>query len=357
MSISKITFNDNQEACIVVDPISEIDKSDFKTYLDLDSPSFLKCEFENDKAFTLYYNVGSRITLKQFLSRVVMKSEVIGFLKSLTQAYINAVESGLNTDHIPLGINSIFYDTENAQVSCVYVPVVDGIMPPRPLRVFIKEMLVNMVYSEEDNMEWLGNVIRYISRNRNLSYNEFYEFLQSQEDKDNESDVNIEAEMEEEKTDEATPVLENIPAAESVDALKAETEDADASEDESVETMTEDEADAEEYAPEETVEEVPEEIGVIIRRSNHETFELKEAEIRIGKSADNEICINDNPAISRVHAVITQFDGTYAIQDNDSTNHTFVNGIVLEENREKILASGDRILLGNEELIFKIQNK
>ncbi len=51
MSVSKINFNDNQEAYILVEPISEIDRTDFKTYLDLDSPSFLPCEFENDKAF------------------------------------------------------------------------------------------------------------------------------------------------------------------------------------------------------------------------------------------------------------------------------------------------------------------
>ena len=45
MSVSKINFNDRQEAYILVEPISEIDRSDFKTYLDLDSPSFLPCEF------------------------------------------------------------------------------------------------------------------------------------------------------------------------------------------------------------------------------------------------------------------------------------------------------------------------
>ena len=32
----------------------DIDKEAFKTYLELDSPSFLKCEFENGDAFTLY---------------------------------------------------------------------------------------------------------------------------------------------------------------------------------------------------------------------------------------------------------------------------------------------------------------
>ena len=152
MSVSKINFNDRQEAYILVEPISEIDRSDFKTYLDLDSPSFLPCEFENDKAFTLYYKYGNRRTLKQFLSRVVRKTEAIAFLKSLTRVYMDAEENHLKTEHILLGINSVFYDEEAQQVSCIYVPVADGVLPVRPLRLFVKEMLVNTVYSDDDDM-------------------------------------------------------------------------------------------------------------------------------------------------------------------------------------------------------------
>ncbi|MFR0986512.1 MAG: FHA domain-containing protein [Frisingicoccus sp.] len=42
------------------------------------------------------------------------------------------------------------------------------------------------------------------------------------------------------------------------------------------------------------------------------------------------------------------------IQDNGSTNHTFVNGIILNGSQEKPLADGDRILLGNENLFLKL---
>ena len=35
MSVSKINFNDNNEAYIVVEPISDINKDDFKNYVNL----------------------------------------------------------------------------------------------------------------------------------------------------------------------------------------------------------------------------------------------------------------------------------------------------------------------------------
>ena len=353
MSVSKINFNDSNEAYIVVEPISDIDREDFKTYLDLDSPSFLKCEFENGKAFTLYYGYGKRITLKQFLSHVVEKSEAINFLKSLTRAYIEAEGYGMNTNHILLGINSIFYN-------------------------------------EEDDMTWLGNTIRYISRNRQLSYQDFYEFLQTQEELDKEPVSEAEPEtaqeeiMEPETEQEMTPeddlsdlksVLESIPAAESVNTLKFDSKEEleiapeeTATETPEEETMEEPEEELEEEIPEVPTEEpetaddddlvrslnVDRTRGVLLRRKNQAAYVLEQSEIRIGKSAANDICINDNPAVSRVHAIISQFDGDYVIQDNGSTNHTFVNGIILNGSQEKPLADGDRILLGNEEFIFKI---
>lgn len=124
----------------------------------------------------------------------------------------------------------------------------EGVLPARPLRLFLKEMLVNIVYSEEDDMTWLGNTIRYISWNRQLSYKDFYEFLQTQEELVKEPAAETEEEpMMPETAEKAEPekvpeeisekaeeapeedladlksVLESIPAAESVNALKFDT--------------------------------------------------------------------------------------------------------------------------------------
>lgn len=97
--------------------------------------------------------------------------------------------------------------------------------------------------------------------------------------------------------------------------------------------------------------------GLLLRRKNQMSYVLEKAEMSIGKSESNDIYIGDNPAISRVHAIIRRADDNYFIRDNASTNHSFVNGIVLVEDQEKALSAGDRILLGNEEFIFKLQEK
>lgn len=329
MSVSKINYNDKNEAYIIVDPISEIDKNDFKNYLDMDSPLFLSCEFENDKVFTLFYSYDNYIPLKSFLSQVVSKDKALSLLKSLTKAFIEASDNELNVNHILLGVNSIFCNPDTHQAACVYVPVIDGILPERPLRLFLKELLVNMIYSEEEDMTWLGNLIRYISNHRQLDHKDFYVFLETLE-----SVSSVEYKKE---TTPVTPIVSKPHKLSDTDELKNLKEILNAPENEKI-----------------NVVQTEEPSYYLYRRSDHSMYVLDKKDMRIGKAMDNEICIKDNPVISRVHAIIRYNNGTYTIQDHASTNHTFVNGMVLESEATKELSLNDRILLGNEEFIFKI---
>lgn len=392
MSVSKINFNEDNEAFIVVDPISEIDKKEFKKYLDVDSPFFLRTEFENDKAFTLFYSFENRITLKQLLSKEFDKDEALSLLKSLTEVFMVVEKHDLNPDHVLLGINSVFYDEENRQISCVYVPVKEGVLPVRPLRLFLKEMLVNMLYAQDADMTWLGNVIRYISSNRSLNYRQFYDFLESQEKvsdipsvriqvpeiKTVNPEKNVEAPQSADQQEDIQKTfasvssdtkvvkddldgfgdikatLESIPAAESVDVLKEEISLAFGDHTEEPGQIDMPEIPVAKPVTIEVEDPMDDDAkACLLRRSNQEIYMVEPREMYIGKSAGNDICISGNPAISRVHAILCYRDGRYWIRDHESTNHTFVNGILVMDDQEKELKAGDRILLGNEELIFK----
>lgn len=56
--------------------------------------------------------------------------------------------------------------------------------------------------------------------------------------------------------------------------------------------------------------------------------------------------------ISRIHATILEQDGQYYIRDENSKNHTYLNGIQLAPYTPYLLEDGSRIKLGLEELIF-----
>lgn len=94
----------------------------------------------------------------------------------------------------------------------------------------------------------------------------------------------------------------------------------------------------------------------LIRVNTDERIMIMKATFKIGKATRGvDYTVSGNGAISRQHAVITQRDGVCYIKDNKSTNHTYVNGKMLEEGAEEILTHDSIIKLGDEEFQFKIK--
>lgn len=93
--------------------------------------------------------------------------------------------------------------------------------------------------------------------------------------------------------------------------------------------------------------------GYLYRQSTKEKIVIDRPEFRIGKSRENvDYCINDNPSVSRRHAVIIQQEGRYFIEDTDSLNHTYVDRRLLRKGQCADLANGTSIRLADEEFVF-----
>ncbi len=93
----------------------------------------------------------------------------------------------------------------------------------------------------------------------------------------------------------------------------------------------------------------------LIRKKNNEKIDLNKPVFRIGKEKSYvDYFIGDNTAISRSHANIINRDGAFAVVDTQSTNHTFVNGTMLQPNEEVTVSHGDTIRLANEDFEFRL---
>lgn len=96
-------------------------------------------------------------------------------------------------------------------------------------------------------------------------------------------------------------------------------------------------------------------IPFLIRRKGNEKISLNKPVFRIGKERSYaDYFIGDNTAISRSHANIVSRDGEYYLIDTNSTNHTFLNGQMIQSNVETKLAHRDTIRLANEDFEFKL---
>jgi len=78
-------------------------------------------------------------------------------------------------------------------------------------------------------------------------------------------------------------------------------------------------------------------------------FSLAEDEVSIGRDPSNQISLLDS-LVSRRHCVIRKDGDGFRLVDLDSRNNTFVSGVPV---RERVLAAGDQIRVGNSVLVFQ----
>lgn len=94
---------------------------------------------------------------------------------------------------------------------------------------------------------------------------------------------------------------------------------------------------------------------ILVRRKNNEKIPVNKPVFRIGKEKSYvDYFVSDNTAVSRSHADIITRDGKFFIVDTNSTNHTYINGAMIQSNMETPLNSGDTVRLANEEFEFRV---
>ena len=83
------------------------------------------------------------------------------------------------------------------------------------------------------------------------------------------------------------------------------------------------------------------------------TIESEKNEITIGRSAENDIII-ENLAVSKLHARIVEQGGAYYIEDLNSTNGTYLNKVRITK---KDLKNNDTIIIGKHSLEIQTAKK
>ena len=93
----------------------------------------------------------------------------------------------------------------------------------------------------------------------------------------------------------------------------------------------------------------------LVRTKNNEKINLDKPVFRIGKEKSYvDYFIGDNPAISRSHSNFITRENEYFVVDTNSTNHTYVNGAMIQSNVETKLSHGDKVRLANEDFEFRL---
>ena len=95
--------------------------------------------------------------------------------------------------------------------------------------------------------------------------------------------------------------------------------------------------------------------AALVRLSNQEVVTIDREVFRIGREPSKvDYCVSDNNAVGREHATILMHDEKVFLIDNNSTNHTYLNGEKLQSDKEFEIKNKDRIKFADEEFEFRV---
>lgn len=93
----------------------------------------------------------------------------------------------------------------------------------------------------------------------------------------------------------------------------------------------------------------------LIRKRNDEHIPVDKPIFRIGRDVDfNDYAIIDNVYVGHSHCHLIQSEGAFYVQDDNSKNHTRVNGAVIQPGQPVKLDHGYIITVGDEEFEFRL---
>lgn len=96
----------------------------------------------------------------------------------------------------------------------------------------------------------------------------------------------------------------------------------------------------------------------MIRKSNGKKEEIVGPNVNCGKDPQKcDFVISGNNAISRFHATIKRINNEYYLIDNNSTNHTYINGCILDSNIKYAIHDRDIVKFANEEFVCVIEKR
>ncbi len=363
----------------------EMDTAPFEKTLTLRLPSAAMTDEEAAKALSewnspliyaesdkhhFYYDITGRVSLRSQLHKEMTMRDTIALFAAVADALLYGVEKNIDPRYILLDSDLVYVSEETGSLRFICVPAVNSGLSAKPLRSYIRELIVNMQYDDSENLEYIGKIINYINRNKKLNPGDFIDFLDSLEQEEKVAPAM-------KKSVEASPVIPSpaIPEPEpspvqtpspepevqpDMIPLESLSEEKESPLNISFETPDEKPKKDEFEIPEIRLDDISQEkapepatpaaFPYMIRKKNGEKVVINKDEFKIGKIPGMaDYLLTDNPAVSRMHAIIHKIDGAYYICDNYSTNSTFLNGEQLVAGKIYILLNGVRIIFANDE--------
>ncbi len=330
----------------------------------------------------LYYDITSMQNVEQLCSKkIITRSWMKNFLWSMQQVNLGLTRFLLDDRNIIWHPEHMFQDLEKEEFFFLYIPYFDGECGFLKLIEFLidhidydDEVLVEYIYKMHEQYEFLGSiylqeqifidakVLEQPQTIASLSNNNIAESLLGELESIEIDNVNTENDdvfnQLEERKEEKRGLLHLLDGRRKKYKLEKARlqQSADNYEGEFALVCEEPAYEADEYGKTVYIEESEKEEPIIRRLYTREgkcIVSLTKPSFLIGKKKEEVDIVLQDASVSRIHAKITQENGMFYVEDINSTNGTFKNGLRLQPYEKRVLESEDEIKFGKTVFVYR----
>ena len=336
--------------------------------------------YREGNEFKIRYHISNEVILGEYLSDNIGKDDLINIIKEFIKILSKAEEKSININNYLLNIDNIYIDVDTKEISLVYIPLLNDDNNILDLKKYLNSIKENETSNcknpfklsnikEDDNVDikdknkllWEKNDIEVKAESIDIKKIDKNGVFTA-------TNINIEDSIDNNEKPMAIHISTNSVNLENNNyyydpcekkAVKVNSLDY---EEDVGTTVLDDEED--DYRDEESGggttllgldDEEEEVIPYLLRRSTKEEFPLNKSRVKVGREASScDFVITNNKLVGRIHAIIIKQGQNYFIEDNNSTNGTFINGTKLSKMGKNKISHGDEIKLANEVFIFKL---
>lgn len=304
----------------------------------------------------IIYNAPIGIPFKKHLKKGIDKNDLFFLIAQFIEITNIINIKGLLLENLILDINLVFINEKTHILYFVYQPIIGKKKTCDMIR-FINDIIYSSVYIKKDDNTSIGELISFICENSSLSLQSLSQYIYSKAPLVQQKIFNLRSESFNAYTNSKFKQVDRYGIhydylGEEGTTLLDEDQGTTLLNEYDGTTILENDSDIGTTLLEEEKNNYPR----LIRRKNNDEIIINKPVFRIGKEKSYvDYFVSDNKAISRSHADIITRRKQYYIYDNNSTNKTFVNEIVIPIQREVEIFTGNIIKIGDEEFEFHIE--
>ena len=257
-----------------------------------------------DGVRALQFKVPATLPLEQFLRKQLYKGEFLSILSNILNQLIYFNENNMPLNKLLLNVHYMYIELQTLDIQLLYMPV-NKKFADCNVTEFIQTFISKVRFANMSSVECVDTILKYLDSKLMFDLEDFYQFILSLEQK------NI---MEDD--DDFATKEQNVTA---------------------------------------TSENYSNPVPYLVRVKTNELIPILHKEFMVGKSVNCDYQIVDNKKVSRKHAIFRISNGECYVRDNASTNHTFINGQLLQPGVEIMLSNDDSIRMGDEEFKYWVR--